>query len=280
MWLKEPLVHFLILGALVFAVYSVIGPDAPGDDEIVVTRGQQDHLVAAFTRTWRRPPTQQEFNGIVDDWIREEIAYRESRELGLDTNDTIIRRRLRQKFEVLAEDIVSMEAPSTEELTAWLEANQSDYTSEPVYTLRQVYFNADQRGTATDQDAEAALLLLRTDSTLTNPEDLGDPITLRHRFVGERESEIGAIFGRQFVDGLADIEPGRWTGPILSGYGMHLVLIEDFTPGGPLSLEEAEAQVRRDWDNDRRKRAIDTLYERLRAEYDISIEPLDADDDS
>jgi hypothetical protein len=111
MWIKEPLLHFIVLGALVFALYGFIGPDQPADDEIVVTRGQQEHLVTAFTRTWQRPPTQAEFTGIVDDWIREEIAYREGLRLGLDANDTIIRRRLRQKLEVLADDIVSMAEP-------------------------------------------------------------------------------------------------------------------------------------------------------------------------
>ena len=111
MWIKEPLLHFIVLGALVFGLYGFIGPDQPDDDEIVVSRGQQEHLVTAFTRTWQRPPTQSEFTGIVDDWIREEIAYREGQRLGLDANDTIIRRRLRQKLEVLADDIVSMAEP-------------------------------------------------------------------------------------------------------------------------------------------------------------------------
>ena len=111
-WLKEPLLHFLVLGALVFVLYTFIGPDAPSDDQIVVTRGQQEHLVMAFARSWQRPPSQTEFNGIVDDWIREEIAYREGLSMGLDTDDTIIRRRLRQKLEVIAEDIVSMAEPN------------------------------------------------------------------------------------------------------------------------------------------------------------------------
>ena len=137
MWIKEPLLHFIVLGALVFALYGFIGPDKPADDEIIVTRGQQEHLVTAFTRTWQRPPTQAEFTGIVDDWIREEIAYREGLGMGLDTDDTIIRRRLRQKLEVLAEDIVSMAEPTEEILQQYLEENQTTYTREPVYTLRQ-----------------------------------------------------------------------------------------------------------------------------------------------
>ena len=279
MWMKEPLVHFLVLGALVFALYSYIGPDAPADDEIVVSRGQQEHLVTAFTRTWQRPPTQAEFTGIVDDWIREEIAYREGQRLGLDSNDTIIRRRLRQKLEVLADEIVSMAEPGEEMLQEYLEDNIENYTLEPVYTLRQVFFNVDERGAAADQDAEQALLLLETDSVLTNPENLGDRLSLAHRQVRKTESELAALFGRDFAGNLVDLEAGKWQGPVLSGYGLHLVLVEEFVPGRPLTLEEAERDVRRDWDNQQRVKAIDTLYEEFRKDYTITIEPI-ADADS
>lgn len=274
MWLKEPLLHFLVLGALVFALYGYIAPDGPADDEIIVTRGQQEHLLTAFTRTWQRPPTQAEFTGIVDDWIREEIAYREGLEMGLDTNDTIIRRRLRQKLEVLADDIVSLAEPTNEVLQQHLVDNQSSYTREPVYTLRQVYFNEDQRGPAALQDAGQALLLLNTDSALTNPENLGDALSLPHRVVGERESALVARFGGEFVEGLRDAITGTWQGPIRSAYGVHLVLVEEFLPGRPLTLEEAERAVRRDWDNEQRVTAIDTLYERLRDAYTITVEPM------
>jgi len=274
MWLKEPLLHFIALGALVFLFYGLVADDGPADDEIVVTRGQQEHLITAFTRTRQRAPTQSEFTGIVDDWIREEIAYREGVDMQLDTNDTIIRRRLRQKLEVLAEDIVSLAEPTPEVLEQYLAENQSDFTLEPIYTLRQVYFSEDRRRATAMQDAEQALLLLETDSMLTNPEDLGDPISLRHRLVSERQNSLAATFGNEFVEGLLDVEPGKWSGPIRSGYGLHLVLIEEFAPGRPLTLAEAERDVRRDWANQRRVEAIDTLYEKLSERYAITVEPM------
>lgn len=274
MWLKEPLLHFLVLGALVFALYGYIAPDGPADDEIIVTRKQQEHLLTTFTRTWQRPPTQAEFTGIVDAWVREEIAYREGLEMGLDTNDTMIRRRLQQKLEVLADDIVSLAEPTNEVLQQHLANNQSRFTREPIYTLRQVYFSEDRRGPTAMQDAGQALLLLNTDSTLTNAENLGDALSLPHRVVGERESALEARFGREFVEGLRDAKPGTWQGPIRSGYGLHLVLVEDFLPGRALTLEEAERDVRRDWDNEQRVTAIDTLYERLREAYTITVEPM------
>ena len=279
-WLKEPLLHFLFLGGLVFLLYSYIGPDGPSDDEIVVTRGQQEHLVTAFTRTWQRPPSQTEFNGIVDDWINEEIAYREGLSMGLDTDDTIIRRRLRQKLEVLAEDIVSMAEPTDEMLQEYLEQNLETYTLEPVYTLRQVYFNVDERGAAAEQDAEQALLLLQTDSGLTNPEAVGDRLSIPYRYVSKRESELAGTLGREFADGLRDLEPGQWQGPILSGYGLHLVYMEEIRPGRPLTLDEARREVRRDWDNEQRVKAIGRLYEELRASYTITVEPMTVEDEA
>jgi hypothetical protein len=273
-WLKEPLLHFLVLGAIVFVFYGAVSDDAPGDDEIVVTRGVQEHLIRGFSRAWQRPPTQSEFNGIVDDWIREEIAYREGIAMSLDTDDTVIRRRLRQKMEMLAEDIVSLAEPTAEDLQSYLTENQDKYVAEPEYTLRQIFFSGDRRGEAVMQDAEQALLLLTTGPQVSNPETMGDPFSLPHRYVRERERSIEAAFGRDFAQSLAELEQGVWQGPVRSGFGLHLVLIENLVPGGPLTLEQAEREVRRDWENERRIEAINTLYDRLGEQYSITVEPL------
>jgi hypothetical protein len=274
-WLKEPLLHFLVLGAVIFVVYAKVSPSGPADDEIVVTQGQQEHLVTAFSRTWNRPPTPQEFQGIVKDWIREEIAYREGLEMGLDTNDTIIRRRLRQKLELLAEDIVSIAPPTTGELEAYRVANQADYTVETVYTLRQVYFSLDRRGAEARRDAEQALVMLSTDAGLVDPAQMGDPISLPQRVVSERATVVDATFGQGFAAALEQVERGAWAGPVPSAFGIHLVFVEDVQPGRPLTLEEAEQDVRRDWENARRIETIDRLYERLAEQYTITIESFD-----
>ena len=272
MLMKEPLLHFVALGALIFISYSFVGSDGPADDEIVVTRGQQDRLLAAFQTTWKRPPTQQEFDALVDNWIREEIAYREALEMGLDANDMILRRRLRQKFELIAEDIVSLVEPTTEELEQYLADNPAEYAEEPSYSLRQVFFSTDARGDTAMQDAEQALLLLQTDPQLINPETLGDVTALPYRLLGEREAGVAARFGREFTAALQAIEPGRWHGPVRSGYGLHLVTVDEYVPGRAPILEEVERDVRRDWHTRQRDRAIDQLYERLRAQYRIRVE--------
>jgi hypothetical protein len=272
MLLKEPLLHFLIIGVLIFVAYGFVSGNGPADDHIAVTRGQQERLGVAFKATWNRPPTEQELNAIIDDWIREEIAYREGVAMGLDSGDTIIRRRLRQKLEVLAEDIVSMAEPTTADLERFLADNRTDYRRDPAYSLEQVYFSTDVRGDAAQQDAEQALMLLHTDSGLINPEALGDPISLPYRLIEEPAHAIAARFGRDFAQALEGVEPGDWRGPIRSGYGLHLVRIDLYQPGRPLTLAEAEREVMRDWHNKQRIEAIDRLYERLRTQYSITIE--------
>ena len=273
---KEPLLHFLLLGALIFIAYGFMNADTPSDDEIVVSLAQQKQLVNAFTVTWKRPPTSKEFQGIVENWIREEIAYREAVAMELDSNDSIIRRRLRQKLELLADDIVSIVEPTNEELEQYLAENSSDYLDEPHYSLQQIFFSIDSRGEATQQDAEQALLLLQTDDMLTNPQNLGDSMLFAYRLENKSESELSKLFGREFVLGLERIEPGDWQGPIQSAYGLHLIKIDQYQPGRALSLEEVKNEVKRDWHNQMRQRAIDTLYEQLGGRYTIIIEsPVD-----
>ena len=273
-WIKEPLLHFVVLGALVFALYSAVGPDGPREDEIIVTRGQQEHIVTAFTRTWQRPPTQVEFNNLVDDWIREEIAYREGRTMALDTGDAIIRRRLRQKLEMVAEDVVSLREPTPEDLQQYLEANQDDYVAEPVYSLRQVYFSPDERGADVTRDVQQALVLLRSGDALVNAEQVGDRLSVPFRFVNERRTTLAGRLGVDFVEGLRDVEVARWEGPIKSGFGYHLVYIDEFFPGRTLTLDEAERELKRDWSLVQRNRTIDEMYERLRERYTITVESM------
>jgi parvulin-like peptidyl-prolyl isomerase len=274
-WLSEPLLHFVVLGALIFAWYSLVSSDRPGDQEIVVSKGQQQHLVTAFSRTWQRPPTADEFNNLVDDWIREELAYREGQKMGLDQDDTIIRRRLRQKLELLAEDIVSLAQPTDEQLQEYLVENQQDFLQEPNYSLRQIYFSLDRRGAQAEQDLEQALVLLSSGQALVDTEQMGDPLPLPHRLVGERESALAGQFGTVFTQDLAGLEVGRWQGPVRSGFGLHLVLIEDFIPGRALGLDEARQQVSRDWFNRQRIQTIDQLYARLLEQYTLTVEPMD-----
>jgi hypothetical protein len=273
-WLKEPLLHFLLLGALIFFVYDRVAGKGSEPGEIYISLGQQENLLNTFGRTWQRPPTPQEFQGLLQDYIRQEIAYRESKSMGLDQDDIVIRRRLRQKLELLAEDVASLGVPSDQELQDYLDAHPEDFAFEPRLSLRQVYFSPDRRGPAAEQDALQLLQRISTAGPEGDFEQFGDPIPLPTELRDMRESEISRLFGSVFTDALRGLETGRWVGPVESGFGVHLVYIERREAGHVPDLAEVRDAVQREWMSQRRREAVDGMYERLARNYNIEIEPL------
>ncbi len=271
--IKEPLIHFLVLGALIFAAYGWIKRDQRSVDEIVVTRGQQEHLVNMFSRTWQRPPTPQEYQGLLRDFIREEIAYRQAVAMGLNEGDTIIRRRMRQKLELLTDEIVSFAEPADAELQQYLIEHPEPFRLEPNLDLRQVYISLDKRGADADVYALETLEQLRNQAE-ADWKVLGDLLPLPEQFNDVRLGELARQFGSQFADSLLKLEQGEWTGPVRSGFGLHLVRIDRFTPARDPGLIEVRAKVKIEWLEQRRRNATDELYERLAEQYSIEIESL------
>jgi hypothetical protein len=242
--------------------------------QIFISRGQQENLLNTFGRTWQRPPTPEEFQGLLKDYVRQEIAYRESQTMGLDRDDIVIRRRLRQKLELLAEDVASLAAPTDQDLQAYLDTHTADFVVEPRLTLRQVYFSRDRRGAETERDALQLLQRIGTDGPDGEFEQFGDPLPLPPELRDVRESEIARLFGSVFTDGLQGLETGHWTGPVESGFGLHLVFIEAREAGRAPELAEVREAVQREWLSERRRAAVDGLYERLAENYTIEIESL------
>jgi hypothetical protein len=273
-WLREPLIHFLLLGGFIFLAYSQLAGKGRAPDEIFISRGQQENLLNTFSRTWQRPPTPEEFRGLLQDYVRQEIAYRESLAMGLDQDDIVIRRRLRQKLEMLAEDVASLAAPTEQELQSYLEENADDFSIEPRLTLRQVYFSRDRRGADTERDALQLLQRISTDGPAGDFEQFGDPLPLPSELRDVRESEIARLFGAVFTEGLKGLETGRWAGPVESGFGLHLVFVEAREAGRVPELQEVREVVQREWLSERRREAVDGLYERLGENYSVEIESL------
>ncbi|HET6564168.1 MAG TPA: peptidylprolyl isomerase [Xanthomonadales bacterium] len=269
-WLKEPLLHFLVLGGLIFVFYGLVS-ERRSEQEIFISAGQQDNLINTFTRTWQRPPTPVEFKGLLDDYVREQIAYREAMAMGLDEDDVIIRRRLRQKLELLAEDVASLSLPSDAELQAFLEAHPEDYRIEPRYSLQQVYFSGDRREDPA-KDAQALLAELQSAGQPPDYSNLGDPISLPAKIEGVNQREIARMFGNNFSEQLEKVAPGAWAGPLESGFGVHLVFVSEFEPGKNPELDEVRDAVQRDWFSLRRREAVDGMYARLVESYSIEVE--------
>ena len=205
--LREPLVHFLALGAALFALSAVLGERGTTQDRIVVTSGQIEHLAATFARTWQRPPTPPELQALIDAWVREEIYAREARALGLDLDDTVIRRRLWQKMEFLVEDAAAT-PPSEAELQAYLTAHPDAFRTEPRLSFRQVFVSPDRRGDGAASDAVTLLERLRAAGP--GADIAGDRLGVPDELQRVPRSEITRLFGDVFAARLESVEPGAW----------------------------------------------------------------------
>jgi hypothetical protein len=273
---REPLLHFLLLGAALFAAYTLVHRGgATGVHEIVVSAGQLEHLAEGFARVNQRPPTSDELRGLISDYVRGEVYNREALVLGLDRDDPVIRNRLRQKMQFLSEDVAATERPSDEQLLAYLHAHAEMFRREQQYTFTQVYFNPDLRHEHLARDAERALATLRAGDASADPAAQGDPFLLDREFNSLPATEISKLFGDTFTKRLAELPIGTWQGPIESGYGPHLVFLRARTAGRMPSLEEVRVAVSREWMNQERLRANDLFYQGLLKRYKVVIEPDD-----
>jgi hypothetical protein len=271
--LKEPLLHFLAIGAALFLFFQWRGPGSgPGSNRIVLTAGQIEHLAAGYAKVRQHPPTEAELKGLIDDWVREEIAVREAMAAGLDRDDTIIRRRLRQKLEFVVEDVAEAAAPTDEELKAYLAAHADSFRIEPMVAFRQVLVNRERRGASAEADARAILARLKAAGGGLRIDGAGDPTLLPQEVELTSRGEVARIFGSDFAQRIETISPGTWTGPVESGFGLHLVLVKERAEGSVPGLAAVRPAVERELMAERRKRQLATMYERFLARYKVVIE--------
>ena len=271
--LREPIVHFLVAGAGLFLLFQWGRPPAPAPERITVSAGQVEHLAVAFARARQRPPTPDELKGLIDDHLREEMAAREGRRLGLDRDDTLIRRRLRQKLEFLVEDDAQTAAPADAELQAWLDAHRDAYLRDPEVAFRHVVVSRAQRGSAADADARELLARLTALGPEADVSGLGDPLRMvPDEIEATSQTEVAALFGERFATAVVDLRPGRWVGPVESGYGLHLVLVTRRTAGRLPPLPEVRAQVARDTLAARRAQRLEAMYRQLSDRYPVVVE--------
>jgi hypothetical protein len=275
-WLREPLLHFLLLGAGLFALNTMlrerrIEAGAADGGEIVVSPGRIENLIALYTKTWQRAPTPDEMRGLIQDHVLEEALYREGLALGLDRNDIVIRRRLRQKMEFVVEDIVELAEPTDADLEAWLTDHPESYAEPGQYSFRQVYLNPENHGDAIRQEGERLLAELRT-KAVEDARELGDATLLAHANGDMQADEVARTFGQGFAEDLAQLATGEWSGPIESAYGLHLVLVDVRQAGRVSELAEVRGAVERDWRFARREEAQELFNANLLERYRVTIE--------
>ena len=274
-WTREPLLHFLLIGALLFGIYSWMNRGRIGIEpskQIAITLDDLRIMDAYFESQWHRPPTPQEFQAMVEDKIREEVLYREGLAMGLDKDDTIVKRRMAQKVQFLAEDVAAAHEPSTTELKAWFDRNTQKFALPSRYSFRHIYFSPDKRGKNAQNDAAEALT-----SLTRQPEDskiamsLGDNFMFQDYYGDRAPSAIAKEFGPQFAVALEKLKPGSWQGPVESGYGWHLVFVDTVIPGRIPAFEEMEPDVKTAWLAEQKSTAWQKAYADMRAKYTVLL---------
>ncbi len=272
---QEPLLHFLILAAGLFGAAHLWGEPQPTSEKetIVVGPAKIRHLASLWQRTWQRPPSQAELQGLIEEYIYEEVLYREALKMNWDRDDSVIRRRLRQKMEFVVEDQVDTIEPDDQELRQFLQEHQEAFRGDRSATFRQIPFQSSRRGESLQQDVTAVLETLRHGGDSPDTAELGDPLLLLpHQLRKVSERKIASQFGRQFLSGLLSAEKGQWTGPIPSGYGVHLIFLEELSEGELPELSEIRDAVLRSWRAQRRAAAKKESYQALRRQYEVVVQ--------
>jgi len=274
---REPLLHFLLIGAALFLLYDWKGKPAsmPGGQagtptaQIVVSRDALEQMSNQFAKTWQRPPTEEEQKGFVEDLVRNEIFYREAISIGLDRDDEVLKRRLRQRMEFIYEDIASVTEPKDEDLKAFMNKHRELYLADPQLSFRQVYISTDKRGRNAEFDARQILAQITEGA---DPGSAGDPTLLEPEVPLSPLWDIEKQFGNEFSRSLLEIKPGKWAGPIRSGYGLHLVFVKERRDRRMPDLNEVREAVKRDWMAERQKELKDAAYAKIRERYSVTVE--------
>lgn len=273
--LREPLVHFLFTGVCIYLAYLLYStPDGDLEDRtVVVDAGRIGAFISAWESRWNRPPTERELNQLIDQYIREDILYREALGLGLDKDDPITRRRMAQKMEFLTKDIASYKKPEETDLQKYFEENIDEYSDPDLITFIHVFLDPDVRGDATLEDA--ALLL--TELEVTGPPDpsesrMGDRFMLQNYYPRKEELEIRKLFGSGFSAAVMQLEPEQWHGPVLSGYGTHLVYVHALERAPEPVFDKVKEYVAQDWLVEQQEKFNEEFFRSLKNRYEIIIE--------
>ncbi|NJK39260.1 MAG: peptidyl-prolyl cis-trans isomerase [Oscillatoriales cyanobacterium RM2_1_1] len=277
--LREPLIHFLVLGALLFGLYFWVNGSflnsslKPASDQIELSAGVLEMLKSNWRRQWGSNPPPEELQAAIDQYIREEVLYREALKLGMDQNDLIIRRRLVQKMEFLAEDLDTLPEPTDQELQSYLAAHPESYAIPSRFSFSQIYFSRELRGSEADADARKLLSQLQAQPEKVHPRELGDRTMLPTQFTRQSPSEITGLLGSTFAREISPVTTLGWQGPFHSVYGTHLIQATEILSGHPATLAEVRHDVRLDWLRAERSQRNQKFYQQLRDRYTVKIDP-------
>jgi peptidyl-prolyl cis-trans isomerase C len=274
---REPLLHFLVAGAVLFGLATLFehftNPDANAN-RIQVSALEIQRLQEVWIRQWGRSADSRQMESLINDYVRDEILYREALASGLDKDDTIIRRRLVEKMEFLSQELASA-TPSDKDLQEYFERNRDTFRIPAQVAFTHIYFSTSKRGSAAEDDASRALARLSSHGiSSAQLSTLGDPFMLQNEYPLQTEQQVKELFGEEFAGKLFRLEPGTsaWVGPFRSGYGFHLVRILQKLPSRVPELAEVQSEVLTDLRNHRLQTTSETFYGQLRRKYQVHVD--------
>jgi hypothetical protein len=271
-FIREPLIHFLLIGAALFLFYYLQnGINANIDNRIVINEADIDRLITIWAKKRQRLPTQQELKGLIEQQIHEEVMYREALALGLDKNDGIVHRRMAQKMEFIFSDIAAQSQPDESDLIKYLDNHSDKFKIPGRISFQHVYFNIDKHGDQIEKDIQQVLARLTQAKSKIDINEIGDAFMLGQEHKQLTEYDVSRIFGKNFAKTLFTLSVNSWQGPIKSGYGLHLINIENKTQSKKQKLDNVRDKVRSEWLSQQNKKLNDNFYKSLRQRYEIVI---------
>ncbi len=274
--MREPLVHFLVAGFALFVCYALLQPErfaADASRRIELSATDVGRVELAFIARWQRRPTPAELQSLLADEVRNEILAREAIALGLDKDDVIVKRRLAQKMAFLAEDVSGLREPSDQELGAWFDKNKSEFAQPSRITFRHAFFSTDRRGA----DAEPAARTALASASGRGDTVRGDPFMFQGHYADRTAQQVAQVFGSDFASRVFSAPVKRWSGPLESGLGWHIVWVEQLQAGEVPSYEDVESEVRERWTLEQREAAKRAGFQAMLARYEVVLPATDAD---
>jgi len=270
--LREPLLHFLLIGAALFLFYNLQNEGRIDNERIVINKAQINHLVTLWKKKRQRPPTQIELEGMIQQQIREEVMVREALAMGLEKNDSLIRRRLAQKIEFITSDLAALAEPSEADLSNYLSTHTDEFTLPARLDFVQVYINPEKHEANTQEYINNLRNELSQDGENSDITTLGDSLMLEQQHEQVTEHDVTRLFGKEFASKIFTLPVGSWQGPVQSGYGFHLIILSNKTENKLPELEAVREKVRLEWQAQQRQDMDKVFYESLRQRYEITIE--------
>lgn len=269
--LKEPLVHFVLIGFAIFLLYGYVAKSSSSREKITIDDNDLSHIISIWKLQWQREPTDEELSSLVDAYVRQEVLYREARKLNLDDNDEIIKRRLAQKMEFLSNDVSSMaNDPTDDVLKQFFREHAQKYMTPYAFSFYQIGFSPERH-----QDSKKAaeqVLKANSNTAVETMRSNGDPLPFPFSFNNVSADRLNAELGGQLADSLQNMAMNRWVGPVKSGFGYHLIYITSRKSPELPDFENVKREVQRDYEYDKEMETQKTIYRELRSKYEIDIQ--------